>query len=233
VKLQKLFIFTLTICLILTQIVPIFAEEEAVAARISPFVKYEETGTYKLSRYDVLNIVIIGYPNAEHFSNIRVGIDGDVNLPFVGTLKLGGLTIDEAHTLLTQKLGEYLKDPNLSIMVSQYGARQIYVMGEVNRQGIYELPITSMNIFSAITSAGGITRRGRPKHIAVVRMVGSELTMREVNLDAFVKKQDVEQNIALLDGDMVYVPKSNKIILSEDIMPLVGMYGIYKTIIRD
>jgi polysaccharide export outer membrane protein len=218
-------------CLTLTQIVPIFAEEEA--ARISPFVKYEETGAYKISRYDVLNIVIIGYPNAEHFSNIHVGIDGDVNLPFIGTLKLGGLTIDEAHTLLTAMIGEYLKDPNLSIMVSQYGARQIYVMGEVNRQGIYDLPITSMNIFAAITSAGGITRRGRPKHIAVVRMVGSELTMREVNLDAFVKKQDAEQNIALLDGDMVYVPKSNKIILSEDIMPLVGMYGMYKTVIRD
>jgi polysaccharide export outer membrane protein len=205
----------------------------AVQPQISPFVKYEEGGTYRLSRYDVLNIVIIGYPNAEHFSNIRVGIDGDVNLPYVGTLTLGGLSIDEAQALLTDKLGEYIKNPNLSIMVSEYGARQVYVMGEVNRQGIYELPITSMNIFAAITSAGGITRRGRPKHIAVVRMVGNELTMQEVNLDAFVKKQDAEQNVALLDGDMVYVPKSNKIILSEDIMPLVGMYGMYKTIIRD
>jgi polysaccharide export outer membrane protein len=232
VKIQKVFIFTLIICLSITQITPAFAAE---TPQIASFVNYGENNTYKLSRNDVFNIIIIGYPEEkrEHFRDIRVGMDGNVNLPFVGTLKLGGLTIDEAHTLLTEKLGQYIKNPNLSIMISEYGSRQVYVMGEVNRQGVYALPSNTMNIFTAITSAGGITRRGRPKHIAVVRMVGDELTMREVNLDDFVKKQDVKQNVALLDGDMIYVPKSNKILINEDIMPLISLYGIYKTVTQD
>jgi polysaccharide export outer membrane protein len=87
-----------------------------------------------------------------------------------------------------------------------------------------------MNVFAAISSAGGISRRGRPKHIAVVRMVNDELTMRTVNLDAFIRKQDINQNVALLDGDMIFVPKSNKVIINEDIMPIVTLYGLYKTI---
>ena len=227
-KLRTLFVFALIICLSITQITPIFAER----ARISPFINYGENNTYKLSRYDVLNIVIVGHPDADMFNDIMVGIDGYVDLPYVGTIKLSGLTIDEARIMLTEKISEYLKNINLSIMIKEYGARQVYVMGEVKQQGVYNLSPTSMNIFAAITSAGGITRRGRPKHIAVVRMVDDELIMRKVNLDAFIKNQDVDQNVGLMDGDMIYVPKSSKVLLQEDIMPLASAYGIFRTITR-
>jgi polysaccharide export outer membrane protein len=181
---------------------------------------------YRLSKYDVINVVVIGMPeNSNGFSDIMVGPDGYANLPYAGTVKLAGLTIPEATELLRGKLGEYIKIPSMAVMIKQYGPRQVYVMGEVAKQGIYSLGSEYMNVFAAISSAGGITKRGRPKHIAVVRMVDGKVQMQEVNFDRFVKQQDAAQNVRLQDGDMVYVPKSNKIIFTEDIMPIfTGTY---------
>ena len=181
---------------------------------------------YRLSKYDVINVVVIGMPeNSNGFSDIMVGPDGYANLPYAGTVKLAGLTIPETTELLRVKLGEYIKIPSMAVMIKQYGPRQVYVMGEVEKQGIYPLGSEYMNVFAAISSAGGITKRGRPKHIAVVRMVDGKVQMQEVNFDRFVKQQDAAQNVRLQDGDMVYVPKSNKIIFTEDIMPIfTGTY---------
>ena len=180
---------------------------------------------YKLSKYDVLNIVVVGFSGVDVVpSGIGIGPDGYVNLPYVGSIKLAGLTIPEATEVLTEKLSEYVKIPSLSVMVTAYGPRKIYVMGEVGKPGIYSLGSDYMNIFAAISSAGGITKRGRPKHIAVVRVVDGKVQMQEVNFDRFVTKQDASQNKILQDGDMVYVPKSGRIDLNEDIMPLANIY---------
>ena len=168
--------------------------------------------------------------NVGGFNDVVIGPDGSVNLPLVGTIKLAGLTIAEATELLTDRLGKYIKIPSLAVMVKQYGLRKIYVMGEVAKPGIYALGSDYMSIFAALSSAGGITKRGRPKHIAVVRIEDGKVKMREVNFDQFVKKQDASQNVILQDGDMVYVPRSNRIDLNEDIMPLANLYFLYRAI---
>lgn len=186
---------------------------------------------YRLSKYDVINVVVIGMPeNSNGFSDIMVGPDGYANLPYAGTVKLAGLTIPETTELLRGKLGEYIKIPSMAVMIKQYGPRQVYVMGEVAKQGIYSLGSEYMNVFAALSSAGGITKRGRPKHIAVVRMVDGKMQKQEVDFDRFIAKQDASQNAILQDGDMVYVPRSNKIDLNEDIMPLINMLGLYRTL---
>lgn len=184
---------------------------------------------YRLTKYDVINIVIIGVAD-NYFNDIMIGPDGYVNLPYAGNVELAGLTIPEATQLLTEKLGEYIRIPSMSLMVKQYGPRKVYVMGEVGKPGVYELSPDYMNVFAALSSAGGITKRGRPKHVGVVRMVDGQVKLKEINFDQFIEKQDASQNPVLQDGDMVYVPKSDKIILSEDIMPIIGGIAVFKSI---
>ena len=194
---------------------------------------------YRLSKYDVLNIVIIGlnqniYSSGSQrelgLNDIIIGPDGYVNLPYVGAVRLVGLTTTEANKLLTEKLGEYIKIPSLTIMVKEYGPRKVYVMGEVKTPGIYNLSSDYMNVFAALSSAGGVTKKSRPKHIGVVRVLDGKVHMCEINFDAYVKKQDINQNIALQDGDMIYVPQSNKIDLQEDVMPIASAIGLFKNL---
>jgi polysaccharide export outer membrane protein len=184
---------------------------------------------YKLAKYDVLNIVVEGFNGIDVVpKGIIIGPDGYVNLPYVGSIKLAGLTVPEASAMLTKRLGEYVKEPILSVIIASYGPRKVYVMGEVNTPGLYSLTSDYLNIFAAISSAGGIKKKGRPKHIALVRVIDGKVYMREVNFDRFVMKQDSTQNVKLLDGDMIYVPLSAKIDFFGEVMPVVNSYLLFR-----
>ena len=202
------------------------AAAQAPQESLSPFQIAGDMGAYQLSKYDVLNLSILGFPDESWMNEITVGPDGYVNLPYTGAFKMAGLTIPEATAVLKEKLGQYLAIPELAIIIKQYGARQVYVMGAVNKEGIYPLTADKMNVFAALSSAGGIAPKGRPKHIAVVRTVGDAVFMKEVDFDAFVKKQDIAQNLRLQDGDMVYVPESGKLLVLQEILPSLSTAAI-------
>ena len=187
----------------------------------------QDMGAYRIAKYDVLDLAIIGHPDESWMSQITVGPDGYINLPYTGSFKLAGLTLGEATGELKRKLSEYIVVPELAVIVKQYGPKQVYVMGEVRNQGIYTLASDKMNVFAALSSAGGMMPKGRPKHISVIRVVNNEVLAKEIDFDAFVQKHDVVQNVALEDGDMIYVPKSGKLIWQEDIMPYVNAYLLW------
>ena len=199
-------------------------------ARMRPERMLEE---YRLMKYDTINIMAIGFPNGIGINDVTVGVDGMVRLPYTGNVKLVGLTLDEARDLIHEKLSRYFKLPELNVYMKSYGPRKVYVMGNVNAPGIKEMGVDNMNVYAAVSAAGGVDRKGRSKHIQLIRQIDGVLYYREINLDAFVKKHDMSQNIALEDGDIVYVPDSGKIIFSEDIAPYINIYATYRSIVGD
>lgn len=206
----------------------VWAEQQPVVVNYSQQTAQSE---YRLSKYDVINIVIVGYSD-NYFNDVLIGPDGYVTLPYAGAVKLAGLTVVEATDLLTQRLGEYIQIPSMSLMIKQYGPRKVYVMGEVRQPGIYSLSSDYMNVFAALSSAGGIAKKGRTKKIAVVRVENGKVNLQEIDIKKFIEKQDIAQNVALQDGDMIYVPQSNKIDLYEDVLPLVNAYGMFRALTK-
>ncbi|MBU4345112.1 MAG: polysaccharide biosynthesis/export family protein [Desulfobacteraceae bacterium] len=90
-----------------------------------------------------------------------------------------------------------------------YGER-VYVFGEVNTQGIYRLK-DAYDLLAAVSKAGGTTRVAVDSDIKIIR--GYEKDREKpiilaANLDEILKKGDMAQNIALLDGDVIYVPRT-------------------------
>ena len=195
-------------------------------------IKVEPLTEYRLSKYDVINIAILGFDES-NFKDVMIGPDGYVNLPYTGILKLQGLTIPEATELLQNKLGEYLKIPGMAVMVKQYGPRKVYVMGEVGKPGMYNLGWDNMNVLAALSTSGGIKLKGKPKHVAVIRQTGDKVQMREINFDALTAKADLSQNVLLQDGDLIFVPKSNKIDFFGEIMPIIQSGYYLKQITKD
>ena len=199
-------------------------------ARMRPERMLEE---YRLMKYDTINIMAIGFPNGIGINDVTVGVDGMARLPYTGNIKLVGLTLDEARDLIHARLSEYFKLPELNVYMKSYGPRKVYVMGNVNVPGIKEMGVDSMNVYAAVASAGGVDNKGRSKHIQLIRQIDGVLYYREINLDAFVKKHDLSQNIELEDGDIIYVPDSGKIIFSQDIAPYITVYGTYRALTKD
>ena len=199
-------------------------------ARMRPERMLEE---YRLMKYDTINIMAIGFPNGIGIDDVTVGVDGMARLPYAGNIKLVGLTLDEARDLIHARLSEYFKLPELNVYMKSYGPRKIYVMGNVNAPGVKNMGVDSMNVYAAIASAGGVDNKGRSKHIQLIRQIDGVLYYREINLDAFVKKHDMSQNIELEDGDIIYVPDSGKVIFGQDIAPYISVYGTYRALTKD
>ena len=199
-------------------------------ARMRPERMLEE---YRLMKYDTINIMAIGFPDGIGIDDVTVGVDGMARLPYAGNIKLVGLTLDEARDLIHARLSEYFKLPELNVYMKSYGPRKIYVMGNVNSPGVKNMGVDSMNVYAAIASAGGVDNKGRSKHIQLIRQIDGVLYYREINLDAFVKKHDLSQNIELEDGDIIYVPDSGKVIFSQDIAPYISIYGTYRALTKD
>ena len=186
--------------------------------------------TYRLTKYDVLDIQLVGFDEGDGMSDVMVGPDGYVQLPYAGSVKLAGLTLDEAKQILTERMGKYLRFPDMSIIMKSYGARKVYVMGEVKTPGIRELGADSLNAYAAISSAGGITRRGRSTQVQVIRVAGGTMYYKRLNIKNYIKKHDLTQNVVLQDGDIVYVPRSNGIKFDEDILPYINVWTMYKAL---
>ena len=199
-------------------------------ARMRPERMLEE---YRLMKYDTINIMAIGFPNGIGIDDVTVGVDGMARLPYAGNIKLVGLTLDEARDLIHARLSEYFKLPELNVYMKSYGPRKVYVMGNVNAPGVKNMGVDSMNVYAAIASAGGVDNKGRSKHIQLIRQIDGVLYYREINLDAFVKKHDLSQNIELEDGDIIYVPDSGKVIFGQDIAPYISVYGTYRALTKD
>lgn len=188
--------------------------------------------TYRLTKYDVIDIQVIGLPEGAGMSDIMIGPDGYAQLPYVGSVKLAGLTLDEAKALLMERMGQYLRFPDMSLIMKSYGPRKVYVMGEVGSPGIHDLGVDNLNAYAALSSAGGIKRRGRSTKVQVLRVVGDTMYYKTLNIKNYIKKHDLTQNVVLQDGDIVYVPRSNGIKLDEDVLPYVSVWAMYKALTK-
>jgi hypothetical protein len=186
--------------------------------------------TYRLTKYDVIDIQVVGFPEGAGMSDLMIGPDGYVQLPYAGSVKLAGLTLDEAKEVLMEKLGVYLRFPDLSLIMRAYGPRKLYVMGEVASPGIHELGADSLNAYAALSAAGGVTRHGRSTQVQVLRVVGDTMYYKRLNIKDYIKKHDLTQNVALQDGDIIYVPRSNGIKIDE-LLPYVNAWAMYKALV--
>ena len=212
--------------------VPVIMEKSDTAvfkpAAIKSISDYNEH--YRLYKYDTISVRIIGFRDAQGLDNIMIGTDGYVNLPYAGSVKLAGLTLEEAKQVLTNKFSKYLKIPDMSVMVNSYGPRKVQVLGEVNNPGTVELSSDDMNVTNAISKAGWVTTYGRIKKAQVLRIIDGTMYVKEANIKDYIEKHDITQNLALEDGDIIYIPKSNKIDFHQDILPLLNVYNTYKAI---
>jgi protein involved in polysaccharide export with SLBB domain len=107
----------------------------------------------------------------------RLNGEGHLSLPLLGSVRLGGLTLGQAASRITELYGrDYLVNPKVNVMLVGYAKRRFTVLGQVNRPGSYEMPEGSpggIDLLEAIAMAGGYTRIAAPERISIRRQSGS------------------------------------------------------------
>lgn len=96
-----------------------------------------------------------------------VNNEGMIDFPVIGQLKIGGLTKNEAESLIREHLKPYLKEvPIVTVRMSNY---KISVLGEVARPGTFTISNEKVNIFEALAMAGDMTVYGLRGNVKLVR----------------------------------------------------------------
>lgn len=135
---------------------------------------------------------------------IKVGSTGEVSLPYLGAVKLSGLTPTEAAAYLKNALqqGGFLVDPQISVQLVDSPTRAITVIGEVLKPS----PIPAfghLRLLDAIAACGGFTPLA--SHSISIRRNGApDPILVELGTDA---KSANASDISLLPGDTIIVPK--------------------------
>ncbi|HEY3346110.1 MAG TPA: SLBB domain-containing protein [Nitrospirota bacterium] len=110
---------------------------------------------YILGDGDLLKVTV--YENEDLSVRARVSGDGTINVPLIGQMQLGGLTVGAAEKMFVERLKQgYLVDPHVSILVEEYRSRKVTILGEVAKPGLYELP-GNASLLEIISKAGGLT----------------------------------------------------------------------------
>jgi len=115
---------------------------------------------YRVQAGDVLQITVAGHTDLTFDSRnpIEVRPDGKFSYPYAGEVIAEGQTVSEITAALTEALGNQLRNPDVTVNVIGYRARQIYVLGEVEKPGAYSLPKDeSVGVREAIALAEGLT----------------------------------------------------------------------------
>ena len=134
-----------------------------------------------------------------------VNNSGEIDFPVIGTLRVGGLTKNEAESLIRERLRPYLKEaPIVTVRMANY---KISVLGEVARPGSFTIGNEKVNVLEALAMAGDMTVYGVRSEVAVTREVDGVRTIEYLDLTS----TDIFNSPAfyLQQNDVVYV-KPNK-----------------------
>jgi polysaccharide biosynthesis/export protein len=107
---------------------------------------------------------------------VRVAPDGTIGLPLVGIMEVSGMSENGLRNTLIQRLAPYVKFPRVELFVERYQARDVAVMGAVQKPGLYDLRNSSVSIIDVIGQAGGMTSEAAEKVIFVPPKAGSEVS---------------------------------------------------------
>lgn len=163
---------------------------------------------YRIQTEDILKV---GVYNQEDFSQDRILVlpDGSISLMGVGRLMVAGKTLAEVDSLITQAFAKEIRDPNVSVLVSETQGRQVYVLGEVQSPGLHKLPKGGLGVIGAVTLAGGFTEHAAPEGTVLVRITEDGYLAQELDLSYFNEPEAIGlATIGMQAFDIVYVPRS-------------------------
>lgn len=200
--------------------------------------------SYKIGPQDVLRIIVWNHPELTFpqfsFTNVTselggayssllaptqengfvVASDGDIYFPFVGNIKVAGLTAGEIRGKLTQALATYIKNPQLDVSVVGFHSQWYQLAGAVMKPGLYPITNVPITVSQAVTGAGGAIR-SIPSTVSpadaqsfALADLGHVIVIQDgkrsvLNLRDFYRYGNQRQDRLIRPGDIIEVPDNN------------------------
>jgi len=195
---------------------PAAAEQEKPAAAKSEAPTPVPAQRYVVGADDLLTVTVFDEPDLS--GKYRVDGDGSITFPLIGRVQAAGVTIPVLQERIRAMLATgYIRYPQVRVEIDQYKSQSVYVIGEVRAPGKYMLS-GSMSLIEALALAGSPTTAASNELIVVHPKKPGQGTQSALDPDAEVERTPVNLkdlqlgkaglDIALQDGDTIYVPKA-------------------------
>jgi polysaccharide export outer membrane protein len=209
------------ILLVLTAICFLGSAAAAIAQQqTAPRLTTVTEERYRLQPGDVFEVQYRYSP--EFNQTVTVQPDGYVSLELGGDLKVAGLTIEQARDLILKKAATRLQDPVANIVLKEFQKPYFVIAGEVTLPGRIEMR-ERVTALQAIMLAGGMKEGARSSQVVVFRRINTDTAeVKLLNLKSIRRTADLENDLTLQPGDMVFVPR-DKISKIERFMKLASV----------
>jgi polysaccharide export outer membrane protein len=169
---------------------------------------------YRLAAGDSIRITV--FQNPDLTLEARISDAGVVSYPLLGSIKLGGLTGAQAEKLIADGLrtGNFVKAPQVSILVAQVRGNQVSVLGQVGKPGRYPIETAELRLTDLLALAGGIGSAGADI-VTVVGTRNGKPVRAEVDLPKLFSSNQRSDDVLLQNEDVVWVDRA----------PTIFVYG--------
>lgn len=168
---------------------------------------------YRIGADDLLEVQVFGVDQLTR--TVRVNTRGQVSLPLIGSLQVGGLTAQQAEAMVVAKLAEsYLQDPQVSLFIKEYTSQRVTVEGAVNRPGVYPLrgPTT---LLQTLAVAGGQGNLGDMHEVMLFRPTPSGQRETLVYDIERIRAGEIDDP-TVMNEDLIVVKRSKGRVLIRD-----------------
>jgi polysaccharide export outer membrane protein len=154
---------------------------------------------------DTVNVQVYGRP--ELATTTTVAEDGAISLPLVGTVRIAGQSQTAAAQFISAAFqkGQFLRSPQVTLLITQSRSQQVSVLGEVRTPGRFVVDGRT-TVLDLLALAGGTTDRGGDT-LYLIRDDGQgKLERQRIDLKGLQSDQVPLPSLALHGGDSIYVP---------------------------
>ena len=160
---------------------------------------------YHIGPQDLLTVEV--FQVEELSSRERVDAAGNIVMPLIGPVRVGGLSREQAEATIAAELArDYLHDPQVNIFIEEYASQRVTVAGAVNKPGVF--PITGpTTLVQALAMAGGVTSVANEEEILLFRKLDDDKVQAYVmNLEKIGRGELRDPEVA--GSDRIIVPES-------------------------
>ncbi len=166
---------------------------------------------YILGPSDSIRIAV--YQNPDLTLETRISESGTISFPLIGSAKIGGLTVTEAEKLIAKTLrdGNFLKQPQVSILVLVFKSQSVSVLGQVNRPGRYPLDPKGDMLSQILAQAGGTILASGSDIVILTGVRGGKPFRREIDFPKIFSATGYKDDVKLEDGDSIWIDRAPQV----------------------
>ncbi|GLI36658.1 SLBB domain-containing protein [Geobacter hydrogenophilus] len=175
---------------------------------------------YVIGPGDKLRIDVWGSLQARY--DVPVDRNGEVTIPRVGAVKVWGLSYGQARQAIDKAFSRYYRGYELNVTLGSLRTIQVYVVGEVEVPGTYNVSSLA-TVINALAAAGGPSKNGSLRSIRISR--GGK-AVQEIDLYDMFLSGDRSRDIRLENGDTAFVPVIGPVVAVAGEVKRPGIYEI-------